>query len=77
MNIIYRRLAMTLGVCAFAAVMAGCATEGRYQRRDLVSDTPSIPAAHLDRQLVNSWGVALNPFGVAWEADNGTGVSTL
>jgi uncharacterized protein (TIGR03118 family) len=77
MNNIYRRLVMTLGVCAFAAVSAGCATEGLYQRRDLVSDTPSIPAEHVDPQLVNGWGVAFNPFGVVWVADNGTGVSTL
>jgi uncharacterized protein (TIGR03118 family) len=26
---------------------------------------------------VNGWGVAFNPFGFAWVADNGTGVSTL
>jgi uncharacterized protein (TIGR03118 family) len=77
MNIIYRRLAMTLGACAFAAVTAGCATEGLYHQRNLVSDIPAIPAEHHDPQLVNSWGVALNPFGVAWVADNGTGVSTL
>jgi uncharacterized protein (TIGR03118 family) len=77
MNIINRRLAMTLGACAFAAVTAGCATEGLYRQRNLVSDIPSIPAEHHDPQLVNSWGVALNPFGVAWVADNGTGVSTL
>lgn len=77
MNINYRRLAVTLGACAFAAVTAGCATEGLYQRRNLVSDIPSIPAEHHDPQLVNSWGVALNPYGVAWVADNGSGVSTL
>jgi uncharacterized protein (TIGR03118 family) len=48
-----------------------------YRQRNLVSDTPAIPAEHHDAQLVNSWGVAFNPFGVVWVADNGSGVSTL
>jgi len=35
------------------------------------------PPSHTDPNLVNGWGVAFNPFGPVWVADNGTGVSTL
>jgi uncharacterized protein (TIGR03118 family) len=36
-----------------------------------------IRAEHHDPHLVNAWGLAFNPYGVAWVADNGTGFSTL
>lgn len=49
---------------------------GFYAVRDLVSDVPGS-AEHTDADLVNAWGLALNPNGPAWVADNGTGVSTL
>jgi uncharacterized protein (TIGR03118 family) len=80
MNTFYRRLACTLGMFAFAVAGTGCATHGEhgvYHQRNLVSDTPAIPAEHTDRNLVNAWGVAFNPFGVVWVNDNGTGLSTL
>lgn len=48
----------------------------RYQQHNLVSDG-FVHADHLDPNLVNAWGIAFNPFGPAWIADNGTGVSTL
>ena len=47
-----------------------------YQQQNLVSDG-FVVAAHRDINLVNGWGLALNPFGPAWVADNGTGVATL
>ena len=47
-----------------------------YQQHNLVSDG-FVPADHTDPNLVNGWGVAFNPFGPVWVADNGTGVSTL
>jgi uncharacterized protein (TIGR03118 family) len=48
----------------------------RYQQHNLVSDG-FVPADHTDANLVNAWGVAFNPFGPVWVADNGAGVSTL
>ena len=42
----------------------------------LVSDG-AVPAAHTDGNLKNPWGVAFNPKGFAWVADNGTNVATL
>jgi uncharacterized protein (TIGR03118 family) len=59
------------------------ALEGRdllstgFLKTNLVSDTPGL-ALVTDPNLVNPWGLALNPSnGVFWVADNGTGVSTL
>jgi uncharacterized protein (TIGR03118 family) len=46
------------------------AADNSYQQRNLVSDAS-------DPDLVNPWGLAFNPFAVAWVADNGTGKSTL
>jgi uncharacterized protein (TIGR03118 family) len=47
-----------------------------YQQHNLVSDG-SVTADNTDANLVNGWGVAFNPFGVVWVANNGTGTSTL
>ena len=40
-------------------------------------DSNVAGAANLDKNLVNGWGVAFNPNGFVWVADNGTGLSTL
>jgi uncharacterized protein (TIGR03118 family) len=42
----------------------------------LVSDG-SVPADFTDPHLKNPWGVAFNPFGFDWVANNHTGTSTL
>ena len=47
-----------------------------YVQSNLVSDG-TIPAAHTDPNLVNSWGIVPNPNGFWWVNDNGTGLSTL
>jgi uncharacterized protein (TIGR03118 family) len=47
-----------------------------YAVRNLVSDG-FVPAEHTDASLINPWGVAFNPNGFVWVADNGAGVSTL
>lgn len=81
MNILKKRLATALGILVIAALTTACAhhphKEGVYRQRNLVTDTPTIPAEHIDPNLVNSWGVAFNPFGFVWVADNGTGLATL
>jgi uncharacterized protein (TIGR03118 family) len=67
--------------CAIAALaLAGSAdawASDFYKQRNLVSDTSMIRAEHHDPHLVNAWGIAFNPYGVAWVADNHTGFSTL
>lgn len=42
----------------------------------LVSDG-AVQAAHTDVNLKNPWGVAFNPKGFVWVADNGSNVATL
>ncbi|WP_144141980.1 TIGR03118 family protein [Paraburkholderia sp. BCC1884] len=42
----------------------------------LVSDG-AVPAPHTDPNLKNAWGVAFNPKGFVWVADNATSVATL
>jgi uncharacterized protein (TIGR03118 family) len=51
-----------------------CPTAG-YTTTALVSD--GTTAANHDANLVNAWGVAFNPTGYVWVANNGTGTSTL
>jgi uncharacterized protein (TIGR03118 family) len=67
--------------CAASALSLSTATTALaadfYQQRNLVSDTNTIRAEHVDPNLVNAWGLAFNPYAVSWVADNGTGVATL
>jgi uncharacterized protein (TIGR03118 family) len=48
----------------------------RYVATSLVSDG-AVAASHLDVNLKNGWGIAFNPSGFVWAADNKTSVSTL
>jgi len=64
-------VALTLAVSA-ADVVAG----DFYVQRNLVSDGAE-KADHTDPNLKNPWGIAFNPTGPVWVANNGTGTSTL
>jgi len=73
----------TYRFCASLLVMLACAIgqnahaqSSIYQQHNLVSDLAGSADVN-DPNLVNPWGLAFNPFGPAWVADNGTGVSTL
>jgi uncharacterized protein (TIGR03118 family) len=61
---------------AVMAAPAAHAAGSLYRQQNLVSDG-LVAAAHHDANLVNAWGVAFNPFGPVWVADNGAGVATL
>lgn len=52
-------------------------TMSAFSMTSLVSDAAPIPAAHTDTKLVNGWGVAFNPKGFVWVANNGSNSSTL
>jgi uncharacterized protein (TIGR03118 family) len=43
----------------------------------LIANTSDAGAAHVDPDLVNAWGLAFAPNGIAWISDNGTGKATL
>jgi uncharacterized protein (TIGR03118 family) len=66
-------LSLIGGMCAAPAL----ADTTRYAQRNLVADSADARAENVDPNLVNPWGIAFNPFGVAWVSDNRTGVSTL
>jgi uncharacterized protein (TIGR03118 family) len=75
-----RRLLPSATACAVLAALglssALAAPPNAYSARNLVSNG-KVAAEHVDPNLVNPWGVAFNPGGFSWVADNGTGVSTL
>jgi uncharacterized protein (TIGR03118 family) len=53
------------------------AASNSYDLTGLVSNKPAIPATHTDANLVNPWGIAINPAnGAVWISDNGKGLST-
>lgn len=47
-----------------------------YTITNLVSDG-AVPADSVDKDLKNPWGIAFDPLGPTWLADNGTNLSTL
>ena len=65
----------TLFAVSLAVAIPTLAAPPSYEIKNLVSDIAG--ADHLDADLVNPWGVAFNPTGFVWVADNRTGKSTL
>jgi len=71
-----QRLALA-AVSAFGlAGAADAADPNAYVVKNLVSDG-AVSAGHTDTHLKNTWGVAFNPFGFVWVANNHDGTSTL
>ena len=50
--------------------------QNSFVQSNLVSDG-FVPAAHMDPNLINPWGLAHSRTGPFWVADNGTGVTTV
>jgi uncharacterized protein (TIGR03118 family) len=67
-------------LAAALVLLAGTAWSGDtmpfYSTHPLVSDGAN-PADHVDASLRNAWGIAFNPNGAVWVADNKTNTSTL
>jgi uncharacterized protein (TIGR03118 family) len=61
-----------LGLCGITPVVA----QTKVTVTNLVSNG-AVPAATIDPNLVNPWGLARSPTSPFWISDNGTGVSTL
>jgi uncharacterized protein (TIGR03118 family) len=53
-----------------------CVLATSYLAADLVSDQPGV-APILDPNLINAWGLAVNPTGAFWVSSNGANLSTL
>ena len=79
----------TVCVAAMALVSCGGGSDGgmgagsgtSYVASNLVSDlgvsNNPYSTTNMDTHLVNGWGVAFNPAGFVWVANNGTSTSTL
>ncbi|RQR60393.1 TIGR03118 family protein [Burkholderia sp. Bp9125] len=78
MRQVHTALGAALAVVVLAGVVAcgGSSHERQYAVSALVSDG-AVPAAHVDANLKNPWGIAFNPKGFVWVADNGTQRATL
>jgi uncharacterized protein (TIGR03118 family) len=61
--------------------MASGTSASGYVATNLVSNTNTTmnpyASPNVDPKLVNAWGIAFNPQGFVWVADNGTSMSTL
>jgi uncharacterized protein (TIGR03118 family) len=71
-----RPISSLLAAIAIAMPAGAYAVSDFYQQTNLVSDG-AIAAATTDANVINGWGIAFNPFGPVWVANNGTGTSTL
>ncbi len=71
-NLCALTLALTMVLLSGLSVYAA---GNSYHQDNLVSDKTGV-ADHIDLSLVNAWGIAFHPNGVAWVADNGTGKAT-
>jgi uncharacterized protein (TIGR03118 family) len=76
MRTIRTLIANVLLISAAASFTVVTARADTYSWTNLQSDIAGV-ATHLDRNLVNPWGMAVSPNGTIWVSDNGTGVSTL
>lgn len=48
-----------------------------YQQTNLVADTAGFNATHIDKHLLNAWGIAVGPTGAFWISSNGDGSSVI
>lgn len=69
-------ISLAAGALALTAASAAPASDF-YQQRNLVSNTPALHAEQLDANVVNAWGLVVNPYHLTWVANNGTGVATI
>jgi uncharacterized protein (TIGR03118 family) len=73
-------LGVALVLAAAAAFVAWAIAAGApnwYNRYDLVSDGPSVPAPLADAALVNGWGLSAGPTTPWWTSNNKSNTSTL
>lgn len=71
-----RAISSSAVALAFATAATLAVADTFYEQHNLVSDG-SIAADHTDANLVNAWGIAFNPTGAVWVANNHSGTSTL
>ncbi|HEX3599638.1 MAG TPA: TIGR03118 family protein [Lacipirellulaceae bacterium] len=72
----YCRIGIAIVAALVATLTPKLGVAVGYLAHNLVSDQPGV-ADTTDPDLVNAWGVAFNPTGFAWVADNHSGKGTL
>ena len=68
-----RRAVLSLAI----AVPLSLTANAQYVPFNLVTDGGSATTLHVDRNLINPWGLASSPTGPFWVAANGTSKSTV
>ncbi|CAB3790053.1 TIGR03118 family protein [Pararobbsia alpina] len=80
MNSVLKALCAVASSAALASLVACGGSDSNnmqsFTATTLVSDG-AVAAPHTDVNLKNAWGVAFNPQGFVWVADNATSVATL
>lgn len=78
-NVCFRRCSWRMAVLYGLVLLAWAPVTGRADfllQTNLVSDG-AVPAANIDPNLQNPWGIAMSATSPFWISDNGTGLSTL
>ena len=65
----------------FLLILQSCSHDNqilsKYQQTNLVANKSGYGMAKIDSTLINAWGIAFGPSGIAWVNANGTGFSNL
>jgi uncharacterized protein (TIGR03118 family) len=77
MNTKYLKLALLLAADVATLATSAQAQGNHYKQTNLVANSAATPAAHVDKSLINPWGIAFGPGIPFWIADNNSGVSTI
>jgi uncharacterized protein (TIGR03118 family) len=86
MKSVLKVLGAAIGGAALASLVAcgggsdngsGMSTQPQAFTATVLVSNGVLPAMHTDANLKNAWGVAFNPKGFVWVADNATSVATL
>jgi uncharacterized protein (TIGR03118 family) len=80
----WRTLLLAGASLSASVALAPAALAGDYQQTNLVTDSQAAlaaggysPAAHVDPNLINPWGMDRSPTGQWWVSNTGTATSTL
>jgi len=66
------------GTVTMPTIQAAIApAQPKFIQTNLISSDATVPAAKIDPNLVNPWGVAFDPAGPFWISDNARGVTTI
>ena len=69
-------VSLSIAIGAIATLGAQSAQATNFDVTNLVSDG-FVPAAHIDPNLINPWGISHSGASPFWISDNGSGVTTL